>query len=75
MLKIYICNINDGNTRRKYFYQRKDRICGNKKTWERRTKTNFRKRERQFKNLGFRFYVFLSTKENIDEIIKKIGGD
>ncbi|MGO3752001.1 MAG: VRR-NUC domain-containing protein [Peptoniphilaceae bacterium] len=33
-----------------------------------------KKRIRQFKNLGFKVYV-LDTKENIDEIIRKIGGD
>lgn len=33
-----------------------------------------KKRIRQFKNLGFKVYV-LDSKDNIDEIIKKIGGD
>ena len=33
-----------------------------------------KKRIKQFKNLGFKVYV-LDTKENIDEIIRKIGGD
>ena len=33
-----------------------------------------KKRIRQFKNLGFKVYV-LDRKENIDEIIKRIGGD
>ena len=33
-----------------------------------------KKRIKQFKNLGFKVYV-LDTKENIDEIIKRIGGD
>ena len=32
-----------------------------------------KKRIRQFKNLGFKVYV-LDSKENIDEIIKRIGG-
>ena len=33
-----------------------------------------KKRIKQFKNLGFKVYV-LDSKDNIDEIIKKIGGD
>lgn len=33
-----------------------------------------KKRIRQFKNLGFKVYV-LDSKDNIDEIIKRIGGD
>ena len=33
-----------------------------------------KKRIRQFKNLGFKVYV-IDSKENIDEIIKRIGGD
>ena len=33
-----------------------------------------KKRIRQFKDLGFKVYV-LDSKENIDEIIKRIGGD
>ncbi|MDU5272521.1 MAG: VRR-NUC domain-containing protein [Finegoldia magna] len=33
-----------------------------------------KKRIRQFKKLGFKVYV-LDSKDNIDEIIKKIGGD
>ena len=33
-----------------------------------------KKRIRQFKDLGFKVYV-LDSKENIDEIMKRIGGD